>query len=461
MAIENQPPGWGVVRAELPAARPARAVRPNLSASMVDGAAYGAMVGVGETYLAAFALAMGVGEVMSGIVTTVPLVIGGLIQLVSPLAIRRLGSYKAWVVGCATLQALAFVPLIVGALVGRVHVATVLLAATMYWGAGMATGAAWNTWIGTLVPSRIRSRFFAHRTRTCQLAVFGGFLLGGLALQWAAEREFESAAFAGLFAAALLARLVSVWHLQRQSEHPGLAERMVCIPLREIRQVLRAGGGGRLLVYLITVQGMVQLSGPYFAPFLFRELQTSYGMYVLLLSLVYLSKVISLPLWGRVGKSIGAHRLLWLGGIGIIPASGLWICSQNLVWIAVLQVATGACWAAYELGFFLLFFESIDERVRTSILTYYNCLNTIAWVSGAVVGGILLSSLGAGLFGYFVLFGISSAGRAAALLLLARVPPVCVPTGYIELRALTVRLGAASNDAPILPSLPQPKSRAA
>jgi MFS family permease len=194
---------------------------------------------------------------------------------------------------------------------------------------------------------------------------------------------------------------------------------------------------------------------------LFQELDTSYASYVLLLSLVYLSKVISLPMWGRLGKRIGAHRLLWLGGIGIIPASGLWICSQNLVWIAVLQVAAGACWAAYELGFFLLFFESIDERVRTSVLTLYNCLNTMAWVAGAVVGGILLSSFGAEMTGYFLLFGISSVGRAAALLLLVRVPAVCVPTGYVELRAVTVRLGAASNDAPVLPSLPDTPRRAA
>jgi MFS family permease len=365
------------------------------------------------------------------------------------------------VVGCATLQALAFAPLVAAACSGTVQAGTIFLAATLYWGAGMATGAAWNTWIGTLVPRRIRSRFFALRTRTCQLAVFIGFLAGGLLLQWASGVGGVSIAFAGLFVAALISRLVSVWNLQRQTERAHLAAHMICVPLREIRSVLRASGGGRLLLYLVVVQGMVQISGPYFASFLFKELETSYGSYVLLLSLVYLSKVISLPLWGHVGKRIGAHRLLWLGGIGIIPASGLWICSQNLIWIAILQVAAGACWAAYELGFFLLFFESIDERVRTSILTLYNFLNMVAWVAGAVLGGMLLNSFGADLMGYFWVFGISSIGRAAALFLLARVPPVCVPTGYIELRAVAVRLGAASNDAPVLPSLPEPRRKAA
>ena len=35
------------------------------------------------------------------------------------------------------------------------------------------------------------------------------------------------------------------------------------------------------------------------------------------------------------------------------------------------------------LAFFLLFFESIPEDERTSVLTLYNLINTAAWVGGA------------------------------------------------------------------------------
>ncbi len=436
-------------------------IRNNLTASTIDGAAYGAMVGLGETYLAAFVLAMGLGEVTSGLVTTIPMVIGGLIQLISPYAVRRLGSHKTWVVGCATIQSLAFVPLIMAAITGTLNVATALLAATVYWGAGMATGAAWNTWIDTLVPRRMRSGFFAARTRTCQLAVFSAFLCGGLVLQGAATRHFEIAAYGVLFLLAMGSRMFSAANLARQTESPALASNVVCVPPQQMWKILCSGGSGRLLVYLIVVQGAVQISGPYFAPFLFKKLHVSYGLYVTLLSLVYLSKVLSLPMWGRVGRRIGAYRLLWIGGIGIVPASGLWICSQNLFWIAGLQLVAGACWAAYELGFFLMFFESIEQRMRTSVLAIYNCLNTAAWVSGAIVGGLILNQFGTRPAGYFLLFGISSVGRAAALLLLAKVPAVCVPAGWVGVRSITVRLGAASGDAPVLPSLPDQTNRQA
>ncbi len=54
-------------------------VRPgdDLRASIADGAGVSAMVGVGETYFAAFALALGTGETVAGLVATLPMLAGG------------------------------------------------------------------------------------------------------------------------------------------------------------------------------------------------------------------------------------------------------------------------------------------------------------------------------------------------------------------------------------------------
>ena len=73
------------------------------------------------------------------------------------------------------------------------------------------------------------------------------------------------------------------------------------------------------MIYLVCVQAAVQLSGPYFTPFMLEKLHFSYGMYVILISVAYLAKVLALPAWGRLAQHIGAQQLLWIGGIGIIP----------------------------------------------------------------------------------------------------------------------------------------------
>jgi len=431
-----------------------RNLRSDLRVSTLDAAAFGGMVGFGETYLPAFALAVGLGEMSSGMVSSVPLLAGGLMQLASPLAVRLLRSHRRWVVTCATIQALSFVPLLIGALAGSIDTFTLLVVAAVYWGAGLATGPAWNTWIGTVVPRSIRPRFFAYRTRFQQAAVFAGFLLGGILLQYASDRDQSLEAFAVLFGAAGCCRAVSSWMLYRQSEPIPLPANMRQIPWKRVRHHLHASSGGRLLVYLVAVQAAAQTAGPFFTPFMLRKLEFSYGELVVLFSVAFFTKVISLPTWGHLAKKIGARRLLWIGGIGIVPLSGGWLLSQHFAWLMFLQILGGVVWAAYELAFFLLFFESIAEEERTSVLTIYNLLNTAAWVGGSLIGGAVLMSLEMSFNGYLLVFGLSSVGRLAALALLARVPNLVVDSDKMSMRTVGIRPGSASIDSPVLASLP-------
>ncbi len=120
------------------------AARHDLRAILGEGAAFSIMVGVGESYLPAFALAMGLGQVAAGLVATIPLLAGAVLQLVSPLAVRRLGSHRRWVVWCAALQAMSFLPLAVAAMVGRINVVVMFAVVAVYWGAGQGTSSAWS-----------------------------------------------------------------------------------------------------------------------------------------------------------------------------------------------------------------------------------------------------------------------------------------------------------------------------
>src|SRR5512145_2075504 len=83
------------------------APRHDMRCSIGDAASYSVMVGIGETYLAAFALALGTGEIFAGLIATLPMLAGATVQLATPWALRRLRSYRAWVVLCASLQAAA------------------------------------------------------------------------------------------------------------------------------------------------------------------------------------------------------------------------------------------------------------------------------------------------------------------------------------------------------------------
>src|SRR5258705_11555452 len=100
------------------------------------------MVGLGETYIPAFALALGFGSVTAGLVTSVPLLAGALLQTLAPLGVRRFGSHRRWVVACVSLQASCYLPLAAAAMAGHASAVVLFGVASVYWGASLAAGPA-------------------------------------------------------------------------------------------------------------------------------------------------------------------------------------------------------------------------------------------------------------------------------------------------------------------------------
>ena len=118
------------------------------------------MVGIGETYLAAFAIAAGFSDFTVGLLVTVPVLGGSLLQLSTSRGVRWLGSYRRWVVAAASLQTMSMCLLMTMALLGRAPLGLVFAAATLYWAGGLAAGPAWNAWVEHLVPNTIRASFW-------------------------------------------------------------------------------------------------------------------------------------------------------------------------------------------------------------------------------------------------------------------------------------------------------------
>lgn len=415
------------IRERLQPLQPRGALRRDLWASAADAAAFSVMVGCGETYIPAFALALGLGPVAAGMLASVPVLVGAVVQLVTPLAVAKLGTNRGWCVFCTTVQALSFVPLVISAIRGHAGLWELLAAASVYWSAGMAGGPAWNTWIGTLVPERMRTAFFAHRNRLGQFGVFVGFVAGGIALQIGEAHEMTLFAFAGIFTVAACCRLVSALLLAscREMQRPErtVADGTPSIVERVRRAIstIAASPSGRLVAYTCALSFSAHVSASYFTPYMLREQGFSYHAFMLVIATQFLAKALALPWLGRLGSRIGSLGLLHVGGLSVIPLAALWLVSTNVWFLMGVQFVAGCCWAAYELALALLFFDAVPHRERTAVITAYNLGIAVATVAGAATGGLLLEALGEDRAAYCTLFVISSLLRIAAVPLLRRV----------------------------------------
>ncbi|MBM4109197.1 MAG: MFS transporter [Phycisphaerae bacterium] len=412
-------------------------LRRNLRYSVVDGTAYTVMAGLAESFFPLFVLELGLGEVAAGLVLTIPMFLAATVQLATPRLVRRIGSYRAWVVGCAASQALALVPLVLIALRGQAPAWVVFACATAYWTGAVSCGPAWTAWMGLIIPDRLRARYFSRRNRCLQLGLIAGLVAGAGALHLAGRLppaddgappwRHDNAllyAFAALFFIAAIARSISTLYLFRQSEPRPLpiTERM--LRGMEVARRLRASPEGRLIVALVVMQAAIQVGLPFWHPFVRERLGFAPLEYVALLVGLYAGRAVALPLAGEIAHRRGPRSLLRLGSLAIVPLSLLWIVSPGFWWLFGAQLVGGAAMAMFDLGAFLMMLRLIPDDARTSMVARYMFLNALAMCAGSLVGGALLSDTVPPHPGYALVFVACAAARLAALPLTFRVPTV-------------------------------------
>ena len=431
-----------------------RELQRNLRACVADGAAFSTMVGIGETYIPAFVIALGLGQVTAGLVATIPVLAGGFLQLLTPVLLRRLPSPRWFVAGAAAIQGAAFLPLIVLAIRGEASTWAVFLPVTLYWAFGMAGGPAWNQWVEKLFPRSIRPNFFARRSRLNQFALLAGLIAAGLTLQYAPPGQATLLAFAVLFGIAATCRFLSAAFLAMQSPTPTSELHIEATPSgwrhwsTEVRQ---------LVAYLLLVQVAVYVSGPYFNPYMLAKLELNYGTYMFLLCCGFGGKILAFPLAGRLAKRFGAHRLLWIGGAAIVPIAGLWTLGDAWWYLACCQIISGITWACFELGMFLMFLDSIPKAQRVGVLTWYNLGNAAAMVLGSLIGATILQVSGGSVEAYLWVFLVSSCGRLLAIAAMPGRPAAQISRWGLErvrsaelVRWFSIRPGVGGLDRPLV-----------
>ncbi len=394
-----------------------RNTRRDLCSSATDGAGFSLMVGLTETYFAALFVTVGLSDFAVGVMVTLPYLLGSLLQLTTPWGVQRLRSFRRWVVWNAGLQGLSLVGLAAAVHWGWVQFPALLVLVSLYFAAGLATAPVWNTWIEKLIPRSVRAQFLSRRMRICQFCLMVGIVIAGYVLWLATSHAVRLHVFTALLLAGGVARFVSAWMLHRQSERPHWLAGLTTAPA--LTEDDRAGlaASRRVIPYCAAMQLAIFCAGPYFTPFMLRVMELPYWQFTLLIMLGYLGRIVTLAWAGNVARYFGQATLLWIGGVGIIPASGLWIFYESFWFLCVLQFVAGAAWACYELGMMLVFVERIPQARRVVMLSWYNAINGIGMVLGSLLGGWIIWSWSGVVAGFLIVFVLSTGLRLAALVL--------------------------------------------
>lgn len=395
-----------------------RDVRKDLRNITAEGSAYSVMAGLGEASFPAFVLALGHSQVSAGLIATLPLFLGSLLQNLCPPLLKRVGSLRSWMIGAVLLQG-AFLLLLAGS---SSSLSLIFLAVSLYWAAGWACGPAFNTWVETLVPRAVRPAYFARRTALCKLIEFSTILAAGWALSRGQASGRAVQTFSLLFILAGLARISSAFFIRQQTDARLPAGYRV-LSFRQAYQVVRSSPQARALFYLLGAQASLQLAVPFINPYLLGVHKLSYFPYMLVVSTLVLARVVSLRWLGGSVRRLGPRKMFQMSGLGLMPVPVLWLLvGPHLALMLLLQAYTGILMAAFDLAVMITYMEAIPAADRTSVLTRFSVVHTLAMLGGSAVGSLVLLGVGTTVTGYAVVFSLAVVARGAALQLLKLVP---------------------------------------
>lgn len=379
--------------------------RRSLNLSLFDAFFFSIMVGAGETYLPAYALSIGMSEVMAGFFATLPLIGGALVQLIAPFAVARIGSVRKWVAGSAALQALAFLPLIYYATNTVPHFSILFLIASIYFAAGFSAAPSWNFWMGHLVPENMSDKYFTKRLRVSQVGILLGLLGGGICLHYNIKFAPFASVFSFIFFVAFICRaasglLIAAKEYRRDWKYTTPAVSLHKIVDSFVRHPEYRSFFGFLFIFYI----VIFISSPFVTPYFLEKLHLSYSHYMLALAGLFAAKILTLPLANKLSQKYGIKTVFYIGIIGISPLPALWPLSDQLWFVILLQAVSGAFWSLFEVSLAVIFFNQVKSQEKIPVLTLYNFFNSLALILGTVLGGQVLAYMHESLSGYYWIF---------------------------------------------------------
>lgn len=382
----------------------------------LDAFFYSLMIGAGEAYFAAYSLHLGHSELQAGILVTVPIVVGGFIQMFSPFGINKVKSYKNWTVTAVFIQSLLFLGLIFFDTSIKEHYSLLFVAVTIYWSLALSSSPSWNSWISSLLKADEIRGFFSTRNVILSIGTLSGLCFTGLLLHSNTHLIWGLKSFHFIFLLCFFFRFCSFCCLLKHER--VVFQKIEGLKLKVSRSDFLLNGDNfafKFIIFSALIKVGVYFSASFFAPYMLKQLHFSYLDYMLILVSSYCGRAIFGQFIRKYLKRFDINFIYLLAsiGIGFIPI--LWAISKSFTFIFILEIFTGLAWGAFEIAFFVTCFEEIPTHEQARFMSWYNFLHTIAIGVGCVAGLSLFRQLGPSIDSYFTIFIISSLIRLVSL----------------------------------------------
>jgi MFS family permease len=372
--------------------------------ALVQDAAWASLTGAlsGGVVLAAFALSVGAGPRVIGLIAAIPF-LAQVMQLPAVLLVERLARRKligviALGVARLAILGLAFVPFLADR---SVQLTTIIVAQVAIASLGACAACALNSWFHQLLPRDGLGAFFARRLFVSTAIACVGTLAAGFLVDNPPAGDARYA-YAIAFALAGLAGFASTAHIARTPE--PMLERAG--PKSSLRAALRAPFADPqfrpVLVLLAAWNFATNLAMPFLTVYLIQQLHYGVASVTALWVAGQAASAVTLYLWGRISDRLSNKSILAVA----LPI--YFACTVGLVFTAIgtpfglqlallyaLHVVMGAAAGGIGLATGNLGLKLAPRGLATSYLAAVGLVSAIAGGIAPILGGVVAQALAA------------------------------------------------------------------
>jgi predicted MFS family arabinose efflux permease len=373
---------------------------------------YSLMLGMGETFFCLYSLKIGHSPFQAGILSSIPLAIGGIFQLLVPKYLNLLKSYSSWTLFGATTQAIIFLLILVLEKTIIANYWVLFLLVTVYWIMGLATVPAWSAWISKIIPMKSMKTFLANRNIFIALGTVIGLITSGSVLHFASTYNYSP--FLIIFTLSFLARMLSTISLYFHEKVTFESFSTSMFPYKSLKELENFSEIMKFIYFVSIFKMGVFFSASFFTPFMLEKLKFSYFQYSAILMIAFTGRIISNKILAKKSYSLQKVFLFSAFGVAIIPL--MWCLGASFKYLIFLEVFTGFLWGGFELCVLVSTFESTSSEKQPILMSLYNLYHTLFITFGCLMGALCFYLLKEKENVYQTIFLTSTSLRLFALL---------------------------------------------
>ena len=399
-------------------------IRRSLRYSLFDGLFTAMMLGVSDTYLIPYGIAVGATPSQIALLSSVPMLIATLLQVKSAGVTQSIGSRTKLINFVVFFHALAWLPIIaIPYLFSKLYMTpwmprVLLVFVVIYASFGAFAVPAWQSLMSDYIPVKKRGKYFGWRNRLQGILTVSVSIGAGLLLHHFGKDRIVG--FTIIFVFAMACRFCAWVCLTKMTEPFRRASHDSYFSFFDFLRQIRTSNFTKFVLFVSLMNFSVNISAPLISVFLLKDVSFSYAAYMTVVTSASIAGFLFQGVWGRYADLLGNIKIIKIAGWGIAIIPFLWLFSHHLAYLTVVQFFAGAVWGGFNLLVINFMMEAVSPEKRIRCLSYFNLMNSAAVFMGASFGGLLFHHLPP-LFGYsfLTLFLISCVGRFLVMSLIA------------------------------------------